>query len=69
MSRKRRKKKVTPYIIAILTIILVTFIVLKTCHVIDWDLASILAPFWALAVLAFVIYGCRRIWWGARRGR
>ena len=69
MSRKRRKKKVTPYIIAILAIVLVTFIVLKTCYVIEWDWAYVLAPFWAAAVLAFVIYGGRGIWSGARRGR
>lgn len=41
-------------------VLLVVFIVLKLCHVIDWSWWWVLAPFWMpilLAILVFLVLG------------
>lgn len=52
-----------------LTLLLVAFVVLKLCHVIEWSWWWVLSPMWApLAIALLVVAGCY-IWAGITNKR
>lgn len=38
------------------TILLVVFIVLKLCHVINWSWLWVLSPLWIMAIICFILF-------------
>lgn len=44
------------------TLLLIAFIVLKLCHVIEWSWLWILSPLWIPFVLSLIIIGVAAIW-------
>ncbi len=44
------------------TLLLVAFIVLKLCHVIEWSWLWVLSPLWIPLALSIIIIGIIAIW-------
>lgn len=44
------------------TLLLIAFIVLKLCHVIEWSWLWVLSPLWIPFVLSLIIIGVAAIW-------
>lgn len=44
------------------TLLLIAFIILKLCHVIEWSWLWVLSPLWIPFVLSLIIIGVVAIW-------
>ena len=44
------------------TLLLIAFIVLKLCHVIEWSWLWVLSPLWIPFVLSLIVIGVVAIW-------
>lgn len=60
---KERKEKMNSGGLSLPSVLLVVFIVLKLCHVIDWSWIWVLSPFWiTLAVVLPVMIIAYKLW-------